>query len=223
MFALCVDYETNSVRALIVHCKDGEELGTGVFEYPSGSQGILLGMIVIDMDGVRVEGKLNPSSDTLTNRCLFLAFPGIGGVVHTHFSCATAFPQASRPIPIFGTTHADYFNGDNPVTRHMTHDEISGAYEWGTGNVIVERFRDIEPLNFPGILLNRHAPFAWGKSVAKAVEAAVAVECIARMAQMSLQLEPRLATIEHELLARHFQRKHRATAFCSQAQAGENC
>ncbi|WP_311273398.1 MULTISPECIES: L-ribulose-5-phosphate 4-epimerase AraD [unclassified Rhizobium] len=180
-------------------------------------------MVVIDMDGVRVEGKLNPSSDTPTHRCLFLAFQGIGGVVHTHSSCATAFAQAGRSIPIFGTTHADYFNGDIPVTRQMTPDEISGAYEWETGNVIVERFRDIEPLDFPGILVNRHAPFTWGKSVAKAVEAAVAVECIARMAQMSLQLEPSLLTIEQELLARHFQRKHGATAYYGQAQAAENC
>lgn len=167
-------------------------------------------MVLVDLDGKIVEGKLNPSSDTPTHRRLFRAFPALGGVVHTHSSHATAFAQAGRAIPIFGTTHADYFNGDIPVTRRMTKAEIARDYEWNTGAVIVERFArgKMDPLDFPGVLVNRHAPFTWGPTVAKAVEVAVAVECIADMALMSLQLAPRLKTIEPELLARHFKRKH---------------
>jgi L-ribulose-5-phosphate 4-epimerase len=174
-------------------------------------------MVVVDLDGRRVEGKLNPSSDTPTHRRLFLEFSDIGGVVHTHSSHATAFAQAGRPIPIFGTTHADYFNGEVPVTRKMTPEEIASAYEWETGSVIIERFRNLDPADFPGVLVNRHAPFAWGPSVSKAVETAVAMECIADMALMSLQLEPRLQPIERELLAKHFKRKHGAGAYYGQA------
>jgi len=176
-------------------------------------------MILIDLDGKKVEGKLNPSSDTPTHRRLFLAFNSIGGVVHTHSSHATAFAQAGREIPIFGTTHADYFNGRIPVTRKMTRAEIGrGAYEWETGNVIVERFRQgkLDPLDFPGVLVNRHAPFTWAKTVAKAVEVAVAVECIAHMAMMSLALAPKLKDIESELLAKHFNRKHGPGAYYGQ-------
>lgn len=175
-------------------------------------------MVLVDLEGKKVEGTLNPSSDTATHRRLFLAFEGIGGVVHTHSSCATAFAQAGRAIPIFGTTHADYFNGDVPVTRLLTEAEIGTAYEWETGNVIVERFRSagLDPLDFPAVLVNRHAPFAWGGTVAKAVENAVALECVAHMALMSLQLAPQLPTIEPELLAKHFKRKHGPGAYYGQ-------
>lgn len=176
-------------------------------------------MVLVDLDGKRVEGDLNPSSDTPTHRRLFLAFEGIGGVVHTHSSCATAFAQAGRAIPIFGTTHADYFAGDVPVTRKMTADEIASAYEWETGNVIVERFRDLDPADYPAVLVNRHAPFTWGPTVAKAVEAAVATECIAHMALMSLQLAPQLEVIETELLNKHFKRKHGPDAYYGQKKA----
>jgi L-ribulose-5-phosphate 4-epimerase len=167
-------------------------------------------MVLIDLEGKKVEGRLNPSSDTSTHRRLFLAFKGIGGVVHTHSSHATAFAQAGRAIPIFGTTHADYFNGDIPVTRRLTPAEIAADYEWETGNVILERFAQgkLDPLDFPAVLVNRHAPFTWAPTVAKAVEVAVAVECIAHLALMSQQLAPKLKPIEPELLARHFQRKH---------------
>jgi L-ribulose-5-phosphate 4-epimerase len=176
-------------------------------------------MVVVDLDGRTVEGSLRPSSDTPTHRKLFLAFPEIGGVVHTHSSHATAFAQAGRPIPIFGTTHADYFNGEVPVTRKLTAFEIGGDYEWETGNVIVERFADLDPADFPGVLVNRHAPFAWGPSVSKAVETAVAMECVAEMALMSLALDPGLQPIERELLARHFRRKHGANAYYGQSSA----
>ena len=173
-------------------------------------------MVVVDLDGERVEGELNPSSDTPTHRRLFLAFESIGGVVHTHSSSAVAFAQAGRAIPIFGTTHADYFAGDVPLTRKMTPGEIGGAYEWETGNVIVERFADVDPLDYPGVLVNRHGPFAWGQSAAKAVENAVALECVADMALRSLQLEPALGRIEEELLEKHFRRKHGAGAYYGQ-------
>lgn len=179
-------------------------------------------MVLVDFDGKRVEGKLNPSSDTPTHRRLLLAWPQLGGVVHTHSSHATAFAQAGRAIPIFGTTHADYFAGDIPVTRKMTLQEIAAAYEWETGNVIVERFAagKLDPLDFPAVLVNRHAPFTWAATVGKAVEVAVAVECIAQMALMSLQLEPTLAPIEDELLQKHFKRKHGAGAYYGQTLAG---
>ncbi|MBB4120960.1 L-ribulose-5-phosphate 4-epimerase AraD [Martelella radicis] len=173
-------------------------------------------MVIVDFDGKIVEGNMRPSSDTPTHRCLLLAFEGIGGVVHTHSTKATAFAQAGKPIPNFGTTHADYFYGEIPVTRKMTPEEIASAYEWETGNVILERFKGLNPLDFPGVLVNRHAPFTWGKSVAKAVEVAVAVECIAEMALMSMQLNPGLQAIEQELLDKHFLRKHGATAYYGQ-------
>lgn len=173
-------------------------------------------MVLVDLEGNQVEGRLRPSSDTPTHRRLFLAFGAIGGVVHTHSSRATAFAQAGRAIPIFGTTHADYFAGEVPVTRKLTPDEIASAYEWETGNVIVERFAGVDPLDFPGVLVNRHAPFTWGPTVAKAVEVAVAVECIAHLALMSLQLEPGLAAIEPELLHKHFKRKHGPGAYYGQ-------
>jgi L-ribulose-5-phosphate 4-epimerase len=173
-------------------------------------------MVVVDLEGRKVEGPLNPSSDTPTHRRLFIAFPDIGGVVHTHSSHATAFAQAGRPIPIFGTTHADYFNGEVPVTRKMTAAEIASDYEWETGKVIVEKMQAFDPAEFPGVLVNRHAPFTWGATAAKAVEAAVAVECIAQMALMSLQLEPKLEPIEPELLDKHFKRKHGPSAYYGQ-------
>lgn len=196
----------------------------GIFAIkPSGIDYAMLkpeDMVLVDLEGKKVEGKLNPSSDTPTHRCLFIAFPHVGGVVHTHSSCATAFAQAGRPIPIFGTTHADYFHGDVPVTRKLTAQEIGSAYEWETGNVIVERLSGVDPFDCPGVLVNRHAPFTWSSTVAKAVEVAVAVECIADMALMSLQLEPKLGAIEPELLHKHFKRKHGPGAYYGQTPRG---
>ena len=175
-------------------------------------------MVLVDLEGQRVEGALNPSSDTPTHRRLYLGFEPIGGVVHTHSSHATAFAQAGRAIPIFGTTHADYFCGEIPVTRKMTAAEIAAAYEWETGNVIVEHFHatSLAPLDCPAVLVNRHAPFTWALTVAKAVEVAVAVECCAHLALMSLQLDPKLTPIEPELLNKHFKRKHGPGAYYGQ-------
>ncbi len=193
----------------------------GIFAIkPSGVYYTLLkpeDMVLVDLEGKKVAGSLNPSSDTPTHRRLYLGFASINGVVHTHSSHATAFAQAGRSIPIFGTTHADYFCGDVPVTRKMTAEEISSAYEWETGSVILERFRGLDPLDCPGVLVNRHAPVTWGPTVAKAVEVAVAVECIAHMALMSLQLAPALALIEPELLNKHFKRKHGPGAYYGQS------
>jgi L-ribulose-5-phosphate 4-epimerase len=188
----------------------------GVFAIkPSGiDYGVLKveDMVLIDLEGKRVEGRLNPSSDTPTHRRLFLGFDSIGGVVHTHSLHATAFAQAGRAIPILGTTHADYFFGEIPVTRKMSAEEIAEDYEWETGNVILERFRGIDPLDCPGVLVNRHGPFTWGPTSAKAVEVAVAAEFCAHMAFMSLHLAPDLPEIESELLNKHFKRKHGAGA-----------
>jgi L-ribulose-5-phosphate 4-epimerase len=175
-------------------------------------------MVLVDLTGRKVEGDLKPSSDAPTHRRIYLGFKKVGGVVHTHSSHATAFAQAGLAIPIFGTTHADYFYGDVPVTRKLTSLEIEGAYEWETGAVIVERFLadDLDPLDYPGVLVNRHAPFAWGATAAKAVEAAVAIECIAHMAIMTIELAPRLKPIEPELLDKHFTRKHGPGAYYGQ-------
>ena len=174
-------------------------------------------MVLVDLEGKKIEGKLNPSSDTPTHRRLYLGFEKIGGIVHTHSSHATSFAQAGRAVPIFGTTHADYFYGEIPVTRKMTEQEISNdAYEWETGNVILERFKKLDPLDCPAVLVNRHAPFTWGLTVAKAVEVAVAAECCAHMALMSLQLVPKLGEIEPELLNKHFKRKHGPGAYYGQ-------
>ena len=177
-------------------------------------------MVIVDLEGAVVEGALKPSSDTPTHRRLFIAFPSVGGVVHTHSTHATAFAQAGRAIPIFGTTHADYFNGAVPVTRKMRAAEIASAYEWETGNVIVETLANLDPLAFPGVLVNRHGPFAWGRNVGKAVEAAVAIECVAQMAELSLRLSPQLSELEPELQAKHFNRKHGAHAYYGQGGDG---
>jgi len=175
-------------------------------------------MVLVDLAGKKVEGDLKPSSDAPTHRRLYNGFKKIGGVVHTHSTHATAFAQAGMAIPIFGTTHADYFDGDIPVTRKLTAMEIEDAYELATGAVIIERFLadDLDPLDFPGVLVNRHGPFSWGATVAKAVEAAVALECVAHMAQMTMELAPRLKTIEPELLEKHFGRKHGPGAYYGQ-------
>jgi L-ribulose-5-phosphate 4-epimerase len=173
-------------------------------------------MVLVDLEGKKVDGKLKPSSDTPTHRRLYLGFTAIGGVVHTHSSHATAFAQAGQPIPALGTTHADYFHGEIPVTRKLTAKEIAKAYEWETGSVIVARFKGLDPLDCPAVLVNRHAPFTWGPTVAYAVEVAVAAECCAHLALMSLRVAPKLAPIEAALLNKHFSRKHGASAYYGQ-------
>ena len=173
-------------------------------------------MVVVDLDGNRVEGDLNPSSDTPTHVVLFREFPEIGGVVHTHSHYATCWAQASRGIPCFGTTHADYFYGEVPVTATMSEAEVAGGYEHNTGQVIVRRFEGLDPMQFPGVLVAQHAPFAWGKTAAKAVDNAVVLEEVARMALHTLQLSPQQPPIADYLLDKHFLRKHGAKAYYGQ-------
>ena len=165
-------------------------------------------MVIVDFEGRTVEGSLGPSSDTPTHRRLFQAFQGIRAVVHTHSRNAVAFSQAGREIPCFGTTHADYFCGSVPVTRMMTAQEIESAYEWETGNVIVERFTALDPNQVCAVLVRNHGPFAWGISGKKAVENALALEIVAEMALKTIQLSPQVQPISTHLLDKHFLRKH---------------
>jgi len=176
-------------------------------------------LVLVDLAGKIVEKKsLKPSSDTDTHRCLFLAFPTIGGIVHTHSSCATAFAQAGRSIPVLGTTHADYFAGAIPLTRKLTPKKISSdAYQWSIGESIVKALDGRDPLSLRGALVHGHAPFTWGKTAADAADVAVALEWIAHLAVMSLQLSPRLRPIAPALRSRHFLRKHGPTAHYGQA------
>lgn len=174
-------------------------------------------MVVVDYEGTVVEGTMRPSSDTPTHRRLFQAFAGIRSVVHTHSRNAVAFAQAGRAVPCLGTTHCDYFYGEVPVTRALTAEEIGGDYEWETGNVIVERFRNIAPLEVSAVLVKNHGPFVWGPSGAKAVENAFALEIVAEMAIKAIQLNPDVLPVPAELLNKHYRRKHGAGAYYGQA------
>jgi len=173
-------------------------------------------IVVLDYDGKVVEGTLRPSSDAPTHRCLFLHFPGIRSVVHTHSRCAVAFAQAGAAIPCLGTTHCDYFHGPVPVTRAMTSDEVGGDYEWETGRVIVEAFTGLNPLDVPAVLVRNHGPFAWGSSGAKAVETAQALEIVADMALKTLTINPSSFQAPAHLLDKHFFRKHGENAYYGQ-------
>jgi len=175
-------------------------------------------MVLVDLEGRTVEGRLRASSDTPTHAVLYRAFAQVGGVVHTHSVHAAAFAQAGRPIPLLGTTHADFFRGPVPVTRELTRREIAGAYEIETGRVIAATFRRLDPEQVPGVLVSRHGPFAWGPTAATAVENAVALELCARLAAATLQLRPRLGSFPAPLLDRHFDRKHGANAYYGQRQ-----
>lgn len=168
-------------------------------------------MVVCDLEGNIIEGTLRPSSDLKTHLVLYKAFPEIGGVVHTHSKCATGWAQSGRDIPALGTTHADYFHGPVPCTRALTDEEIEGDYVLNTGLAIVERFRDIDPLAVPGVLVGGHAPFAWGRDPAHAAHNAVVLEAVAEMALMTLSLNP-AAGVSQALLDRHYFRKHGAAA-----------
>lgn len=173
-------------------------------------------MVVIDLDGNRVEGKLNPSSDTPTHLELYKAFPDIGGIVHTHSRWATIFAQSGMGVPAFGTTHADYFYGEIPCTRKMTAEEISGEYEKETGTVIIERFKGIDPSTIPAVVVNSHGPFAWGKDAHEAVHNSVVLEEVAMMAWHCMSIKPELPTMQRELLDKHYLRKHGKNAYYGQ-------
>jgi L-ribulose-5-phosphate 4-epimerase len=162
--------------------------------------------------GKVVEGRLKPSSDTATHLVLYRAFSGIGGIVHTHSLYATAWAQAKKGLPSYGTTQADYWYGDVPCTRLLTAAEIRSDYEANTGRVIVERFRKLDPLQHPAVLVASHGPFAWGKDVAGAVHNAVVLEFIAQLASETLRIHPKLKPMQSALLGKHFLRKHGANA-----------
>ncbi len=172
-------------------------------------------MVVVDLDGNVVEGHYKPSSDTPTHVVLYKAFPEIGGVVHTHSTYATAWAQAGRDIPNIGTTHADYFHDDIPCTADMTAEEVRGAYELETGNVIVRRFKDLNPVHTPGVLVKNHGPFSWGKDCFEAVHNAVVMEQVAKMAFVALSVNPHL-TMNPLLIEKHFSRKHGPKAYYGQ-------
>ena len=174
-------------------------------------------MVVVDLKtGKKVEGDLNPSSDTDTHVVLYNAFPEIGGIVHTHSRWATTFAQAGRGIPALGTTHGDYFYGEIPCTRKMTPDEIGGKYELETGNVIVETLKDKQPNDIPAVLVHSHGPFTWGTDPKNAVHNAVVLEEVAFMAWHALQMRPDLPPMQQELLDKHYLRKHGANAYYGQ-------
>lgn len=173
-------------------------------------------LAVVDLDGKQVDGEMKPSSDTPTHLALYKKFTGIGGIVHTHSRWATIWAQAGMGIPAFGTTHADYFYGKIPCTRKLLEEEIKGEYEEQSGNVIIEVFKSINPLFIPGVLVNNHGPFCWGKDASEAVHNAVVLEEVAMMAYHSCLLERGLGEISVELLDRHFLRKHGENAYYGQ-------
>lgn len=174
-------------------------------------------MVVVSMEtGEVVEGSLRPSSDMVTHRLLYQKFRGVGGITHTHSQKATAFAQAQREIPCFGTTHADHFYGTIPVTRLLTAKEINAGYEINTGHVIVERFANLDPVAMPGVLVASHAPFAWGKDAADSVKNAVALEAVAAMALDTLALAPETGPVDQFLLDKHYYRKHGKDAYYGQ-------
>ena len=174
-------------------------------------------MVVVSLkDGKVVEGRFKPSSDTPTHLVLYRAFKGIGAVVHTHSLYATAWAQAKRDLPSYGTTQADYCYGDVPCTRLMTAAEIRSDYEANTGHVILERFRKLDPLQHPAVLVASHGPFTWGKNVNDAVHNAIVLEFLARLASETLRLNPKLKPMQPALLDKHFLRKHGPNAYYGQ-------
>ncbi len=173
-------------------------------------------LVVTDLDGRTVEGRLRPSSDLRTHLALYRAFPSIGGVAHTHSSFATSWAQACREIPCLGTTHADYFRGPVPVTAAMTPEEIGSDYEANTGQVIVRRFAGLDPCAVPAVLVAGHAPFCWGPTVGDAAHVAIMVEEIARMAYHTVTLNCDVTEIAPALREKHFLRKHGPAAYYGQ-------
>lgn len=178
-------------------------------------------MVVVDLEGKTIEGRLNPSSDTPSHLEIYKAFPEIRGITHTHSEYATMFAQANREIPCLGTTHADHFHGTIPLTRMITEDEIKEGYEKNTGKLVVERFEEIDPMEMPGILVIGHGVFTWGKSPREAVINGMLLESIARMAWGTLVLNERCEAIPDCLLEKHFQRKHGPDAYYGQKGRGE--
>jgi L-ribulose-5-phosphate 4-epimerase len=174
-------------------------------------------MIVLDIDGNTVEGHLRPSSDTKTHAALYKAFRGIGGIVHTHSTYATAWAQARLPIPIYGTTHADHLAEDVPCTALMTADAVEKDYEAETGQQIIDCFRTRDPAQTPMVLVAGHGPFAWGKTAEKAVYHAVVLEELAKIASLTQSLAPNAERLPDYLVRKHFERKHGKGAYYGQS------
>ena len=170
-------------------------------------------MVVMDLNGNKVEGKYNPSSDTATHLELYKAFPEIGGIVHTHSTYATSWAQAGRAIPCYGTTHADYMYGEIPCARVLTQEEIDEGYEKNTGTVIIETFEGKDPMAVPAVLCTNHGPFAWGTDAKNAVHNAVVLEEVAKMALFTEQLNPRVQPAPQRIQDKHYYRKHGANAY----------
>ena len=175
-------------------------------------------LVVMSLDGERVEGELNPSSDTKTHLELYKAFPTLGGIVHTHSPYAVAWAQAGADIPCYGTTHADYFYGPIPCARHLTKEELDEDYEKNTGKVIIETFtgRGIDPVAVQGVICHSHGPFTWGKDAAQAVYHAVVLEEVAKMALLTRQVAPNAAPAPQYLQDKHYLRKHGPNAYYGQ-------
>jgi L-ribulose-5-phosphate 4-epimerase len=173
-------------------------------------------LVITDLDGKIVEGNLRPSSDLPTHIVLYKAFPKCGGVAHTHSEYATAWAQARRPIPCFGTTHCDYFYGPVPVTDPMSNDEIATAYEENTGHAIVEAFRGHDPAEVPAVIVANHGPFAWGPDAAAAAHNAVILEAVARTAFFTLNINGDAQPVARALLDKHYLRKHGSSAYYGQ-------
>lgn len=169
-------------------------------------------LVITDVEANVVEGNLRPSSDLLTHIVLYRAFAGVNGVVHTHSRYATAWAQANSEIPCMGTSHADYFPGPVPVTRSMEPREIESNYEWNTGQVIVERFEQLDPISIPGVLVSGHGPFCWGSTVGEAAHVAVMVEELAHLAYLTFAIKADATCISETLRDKHFFRKHGANA-----------
>jgi len=172
-------------------------------------------MVVLDPDGKQLEGSLKPSSDAPTHLELYRNFPDIGGVVHTHSPWATSWAQAGKPIPVYGTTHADYFYGAIPCSSSLTQEEVEGDYEHNTGSLIVETFEHLDYLSIPGVLVHGHGPFTWGKDVLEAVHHAVVLEEVAMMA-FRTELLGNQKTLDHYLLDKQYSRKHGKSAYYGQ-------
>ena len=175
-------------------------------------------MVVMDLDGKKIEGEMNPSSDTKTHLELYKAFPEIGGIVHTHSPYAVGWAQSGLDIPCYGTTHADYFYGDIPCTRNLTLDEIKDAYEINTGKVIIETFvqRGIKPRYMPAVICSNHGPFTWGNDAAEAVYHAVVLEAVAKMATFTKINNGKVQVAPQSIQEKHFQRKHGPNSYYGQ-------
>jgi len=173
-------------------------------------------IVLLDLEGKKIGGDLNPSSDTPTHLELYRNFKGIGGVCHTHSTYAAMWAQGCKEIPCFGTTHADYYYGPVPVTEVMSPDEIKTDYELNTGKVIVRRFKDLDPIQVPAVLVANHGPFTWGRTPAKALESAVVLEQAAKTALGTLLVNPKQTEIAKALLDKHYLRKHGKDAYYGQ-------